>query len=347
MINSIQGLRVIGMLFIFFYHCNYMNEGKLSNLYNTFFYDGYFAVTFFFIISGFLTYRSMSKQVSDNIYKDSIIFIKRKLKGVYLLHILTLIYFILKEMQYGNNIKRMILSIPNALLIQSFIPIKSIYLGFNGVSWFLSSLMFCYCISIFLVKLVRKIKAEKSTFYLIWIYILQLISVYIFRYTQNHHWIFYINPLFRSIDFIIGMLLSKVLLNKDRINIGEKIGYNFLEIGSIILFCIFYSNARYIPQIYRWNVYYTPILILIIYILYFQRGIVSDLLSSKIMLYLANISFEFYMLHQIITIKYSKICPEKPLIQVIISLVIALILSIITNRITSYIRVHRKVEYNI
>ena len=47
MINSIQGLRVIGMLFIFFYHCNYMNEGKLSNLYNTFFYDGYFAVTFF------------------------------------------------------------------------------------------------------------------------------------------------------------------------------------------------------------------------------------------------------------------------------------------------------------
>ena len=45
-IKSFQGLRVIAMLFIFFFHFKIHGEGTFANIYNKFFEDGYFAVTF-------------------------------------------------------------------------------------------------------------------------------------------------------------------------------------------------------------------------------------------------------------------------------------------------------------
>ena len=44
-IKSFQGLRVIAMLFIFFFHFKIHGEGTFANIYNKFFEDGYFAVT--------------------------------------------------------------------------------------------------------------------------------------------------------------------------------------------------------------------------------------------------------------------------------------------------------------
>ena len=58
-IKSFQGLRVIAMLFIFFFHFKIHGEGTFANIYNKFFEDGYFAVTFFFVLSGFLTFNKL------------------------------------------------------------------------------------------------------------------------------------------------------------------------------------------------------------------------------------------------------------------------------------------------
>ena len=45
MIRSYQGIRVIAMLIIFFYHCvSLMNEGLFLKIYSKLFYDGQFAV---------------------------------------------------------------------------------------------------------------------------------------------------------------------------------------------------------------------------------------------------------------------------------------------------------------
>ncbi|MGL4873709.1 MAG: acyltransferase family protein [Clostridium sp.] len=80
MIKSLQGLRVIGMIFIFFFHLSFMKEGNLAVVYNIFFYEGYFAVTFFFILSGLVTYKSLNKKNLSSNLKESINNTKRKLK---------------------------------------------------------------------------------------------------------------------------------------------------------------------------------------------------------------------------------------------------------------------------
>ena len=171
MIKSLQGLRVIGMMFIFFFHLGFMKEGDLSTIYNIFFYDGYFAVTFFFILSGLVTYKSLSKNKNSITLKASIDNTKKRIKRIYPLHIITLVLMLITSIQYGSSIKRIILSIPNVLLLQSFIPLSSIYFGFNGVSWYISTLMFCYFMSIYFYDKVNKIKLNNLLKSIIIIYI--------------------------------------------------------------------------------------------------------------------------------------------------------------------------------
>ena len=59
LIKSFQGLRVIAMLFIFFFHFKIYRQGADARIYNKLFSDGYFAVTFFFVLSGFLTFKQL------------------------------------------------------------------------------------------------------------------------------------------------------------------------------------------------------------------------------------------------------------------------------------------------
>lgn len=79
MINSWQGLRVVAMFSIFFFHCSViMNTGILAKIYELFFYDGQLAVTFFFILSGVVTYLSMIKSNEDYKIEDGIGFTWKK-----------------------------------------------------------------------------------------------------------------------------------------------------------------------------------------------------------------------------------------------------------------------------
>lgn len=66
------------MMFIFFFHLGFMKDGNLATIYNIFFYEGYFAVTFFFILSGLVTYKSLSKKNISTTYNHINIYINYK-----------------------------------------------------------------------------------------------------------------------------------------------------------------------------------------------------------------------------------------------------------------------------
>ncbi|MGL4873708.1 MAG: acyltransferase family protein [Clostridium sp.] len=259
------------------------------------------------------------------------------MKKIYPLHIITFVFIFISNFKYVNNIRSMVLSIPNVFLLQSFIPLKSIYLGFNGVSWYISTLMFCYFISIYFYEKIMKIKSEKLLKIVIIIYTLQIIIVFIGKDTSIHHWLFYINPIFRSIDFFIGMILSRILIECKNYS-TYNINYTFIEIGLVIVFIIIYLVARYVPQAFRWGVYYTPIIIAIITVFAKERGNISKFLGNIFFEKLATISFEFYMVHQIIIIKLSKYFSENQVLGILVMLILSIIVSIFIKLIFNYIR---------
>lgn len=109
-------------------------------------------------------------------------------------------------------------------------------------------------------------------FKIVGVYCFQLFIVIIFSGSAYRHWIMYINPMFRLIDYYMGMMIAKIILDKDnsKNSIATKYGSIF-EFIAIIVFLVIYLNARYIKQEFRGDIYYSPILMIIVYIFAMQN----------------------------------------------------------------------------
>lgn len=126
MIKSLQGLRVISMLIIFMWHCGFRN------------FKPAIPVTFFFILSGFLSYITYKDKKEESIVIASINYCKIKLKRIYPIHLITFLISIpLRVKIILNNFeKEIIVMIIHLLLIQSIIPITHFYFNYNESAWY-------------------------------------------------------------------------------------------------------------------------------------------------------------------------------------------------------------------
>ena len=256
MIKSFQGLRVTAMLFIFFFHFKVYGQGIGGRIYNKLFSDGYFAVTFFFVLSGFLTFRNLKNDKFSLNIRKSFKYMLNKIKKLYPLYAIMIVIVFIVNVTSEKIFRWTILSIPSFMLIQSFIPTSIVYFSFNGVGWYISVLAFCYLLSYTFMSKINNKNILRNIFI---IYVFQLICVFLGRNSSINQWLFYINPLFRSLDFFQGMLLA-AFINEHK-NIRLK-NLSFIEITLVIIFTIQYlCLSKYVPQAFKWGVYYLPIIL--------------------------------------------------------------------------------------
>ncbi|MFJ8257600.1 acyltransferase family protein [Peribacillus asahii] len=120
-------------------------------------------------------------------------------------------------------------------------------------------------------------------------------------------WITYFFPLTRLFDFFIGILLGLVFLEvKERLSKYSNQIFGIFEFVSIILLIavVFYSPN--IEQNLRYSLFFLPFWSMLIFIFAFQRGAVSRVLSNKVLVYLGEISFSFYMVHNLVLVYAQK-----------------------------------------
>jgi len=159
--------------------------------------------------------------------------------------------------------------------------------------------MFPFLVSMFFNKNLKQVFLV--TLLIIFCYIM----VMIFMPHNYTHQFFYINPLFRIVDFIIGIFL---FLFYDRVIKHIKINKNassFIELISIILIVLFVFALKTYPNIVLYAIFYwIPLSILILSFVYseqiLERGFFSKLFSNKVFLYLGNISFSIFIIHQLV-----------------------------------------------
>jgi peptidoglycan/LPS O-acetylase OafA/YrhL len=336
MIKPLTSLRFFFAFMIFVHHMTFLAKSKSSTLrwiHESILKEGYIGVSFFFILSGFiLAYNYRDSFLNQKISKSN--FYIARIARIYPLHFLSLLIAVPLTIQNANFeislwLKQLFF---NLTLTQSFIPIKKIYFSFNSPSWSISNELFFYLLFPFLIFLISKIKMHKYSKsvlipFLFFLPILMLVIPAI--YYKN---LFYVNPFFRVFDFIVGILLFELYV-KIR-NTSNVLNYNALEFSSIALLVVFFIFHSHLPLVVRYSIYYWLPMSFLILVFAFQKGVLSRLLSNRSLILLGEISFGFYMFHQLV-LKYF-IMFNKSILHIANEYLIILIILII-SLIISYI----------
>lgn len=199
--------------------------------------------------------------------------------------------------------------------------------------------MFFYAVFPFVVRLIQNQKR--------WIVFSLVIPVIYFAllpfiHGDYIHAFVYINPLFRFIDFYIGILLYRAYTKLKEYNTVfaniSDVKAVFIQMFSIIVIVFSIHIYQKTPEVVRYqSLFWIPsALVLIVFSLFDRKGI-SRLFDNKLFGYLGKISFTFYMLHMLgisaTNFVFSKCGIEMNfVIKALIQFVFVLLGSMIVNR---------------
>ena len=296
MIKPLTSLRFIFAIMVFSSHLvNFIGK---SDLYNSIFSEGFIGVSFFFILSGFILSYNYKNRLID--YSGFKTFYISRIARIYPLHIICLLIAVVLSVKsiFINPLIYFCKFIINFFLLQSLIPIKDFYFSFNGPSWSISDEIFFYSLFPFIIFLFNKSKKM-----IIFLFILVLlIPLFIYNNVGGiKNLNLYVNPFLRISEFIIGIIMCYIFSSNFFKKIKRsKLIFTFLEFFSIILFFVFFAFHSFISLYYKIYGYYWFSMSSIIFIFSFQAGYFSKMLEKKIFILLGEISFSFYLIHQLI-----------------------------------------------
>lgn len=295
------------------------------------------AVTFFFVLGGF----SMSLGYRDRImsssfkYKDYLI---RRCIKFYPLHWICLLAALVLVIT-TLKLDTIPVAFLNAALLQTWVPIKSIYFSFNAVSWYLADTMFFAVVFPVVFKWVLK-ASRKGVISVAVLFSFLYIALVFLLPEEKWHTIFYISPYMRLYDFMFGIVLGLIYLKLKEIplNCMKNNVVNVIMIFAIIFMlvvesCILSQEVRLIAPLY-W-----PLVALVILAasLSSVNGGGYNLLENKILQRIGELSFVIFLAHQLI-IRYSSIVfnrfiySDNSIIFVAATLVVTILVSVLVER---------------
>lgn len=232
-----------------------------------------------------------------------------KVKKLYGLHLimLVLIYIIVKMPTSGEAIPRLIREF---FLVKCWWTNSEDYFAYNGVTWYLATYLYVCIMAPYVIRLISKIKNKKQLFAAGLIVYALMVAV---GYTLSVHpipigdgfarWLTYICPLYRVLDFSLGVMLGWFYLNfKDERNFQEKTA-NLQEILAVIAFIA--TEVLFVPMEARYqglcyNAFFAPATILIIWVFAKNQGIITRVLNFKALVKLGDISAQTFVIHQVV-----------------------------------------------
>jgi len=286
---------------VFLYHIdliNHIESPLIRILHRDYFQEGQVGVSFFFILSGFILSTVYSEKLLQNKI-DKSFFLVSRLARIYPLHLFTLILFaaISVKSLIAYPVQSMLYFVYNVLLIKSFFPAIEIYYSYNGPSWSISDELFFYVCFPFIITYIERISLERQITFIMFLVVILITGMMFFPSEYDVAAIFKISPFVRIIDFYIGIVCYKLSIKIPDLKVATA---TFLELLSILLFVLAFFFHYYIPEVYRFSIYYWLPMAVIIIIFSKQKGFFSAILSNNILILLGEISFSFYLLQLVI-----------------------------------------------
>lgn len=309
--RQLQFLRFLAFLMIFFWHAQaWLPAWDLRQ--NT----ATSTVSFFFVLSGVVKgFSSLDKEQPLTLKSYLGNFFKRLIR-VYPLYAVTMLATVYTSaiptyLSEGNldALKSALIQLgKNLLLIQSWFSTE--YFSFNGVGWFLSTLMFLFLFTDPAVHLFKKIFAHKRG--VLFLCIL-LLGIFVAGVTYNYsvhtlHQQFwaYIFPPARLCEYLGGMIVG--MLAKKAMKKGNNPGvFTVLEAIALLLWgaVLFIPLDTFGARIANWLIpnFFG------LFIFAVGGGLFSKLFSAKPLVALGDISFECFLIHPVVLMGYTAAVP--------------------------------------
>ena len=233
-----------------------------------FFKEGFVGVSFFFMLSGFIIAYNYQKKFSENKITKRTFWVAR-IARIYPLHWLTLLIAVaLGNYVIASGTIDWCKHFPASLtLTNAYIPKDNYFFSFNSPSWSLCCEQLFYICFPFLIAFTKDYRKLLSTF------------------------------LICAILSIVGMYFTPMITSSQG---------SIIEIASIALFLSFYLYAAEIPKVYRYSCYYWIPIAFILISFSLQKGMVSRLLSNRLLVIGGEISYSFYLIHLFVLLSYAK-----------------------------------------
>ncbi|MGC5345216.1 acyltransferase family protein [Streptomyces sp. DT171] len=306
---SLTGMRFVAAVMVFFFHSSLTTEpplnpfsGTASDIYHSVFTKtGWIGVSFFFILSGFvLTYSAKADDTPRR-------FMRRRLVKLYPNHVVS---WALAMVLFAGATATWRQWLPNLLLVQTWIPRYDTFLSINPPSWSLSCEVIFYLSFPLLHRWIKKIDPAR-----LWAWAAGVVAVvtlipavaYValpdgtmsngFPVSDWQYWVVYMLPPVRTLEFVLGILMARIVLS------GRWINLRLLPAAALLV--VGYAVANVVPWLFSLNAAALIPLALLI-----PAAATTDLsgrrspFRGRVMLWLGEVSFAFYMVHGVVMIYF-------------------------------------------
>lgn len=300
-ISALTGLRVFAAASIFLWHC--VGYFLPKEFFQPFHPEG--AVPFFFVLSGFILVIAGSRSRS---YKQ---FFISRIARIWPAHMATIILLFavfwpwsLDYFKSAESVRNLAL---NILLVQGWFPQREIWSSYNSVSWSISVEMFFYAAFPVLFYFIS-LRPLMVTAIIATLILSTMLVVPIIFPGIDPAWLGSLSPIAGLWAFTTGMLIGAFATRKARAPQLSTPLWTFLEICAVAfaLFANYYAAsgiAKQAPEALREFVQQmgpAPAYAALILVMAYSKGYISWMLSRRTLVYLGEVSFAFYLVHQIV-----------------------------------------------
>lgn len=254
------------------------------------------AVATFFILSGFLNgYFYKRDNDTDKWVVACFKQYWKKMIHFYPLYVILLLCAVV--LRRGTFVE----FVENILLIQSWCG-REAACSFNGVCWFLSSIMFCFFVSPALNRICEKIK-EKELLVIVCLCVVEFALAFLWRCDLSPegmgYYIMYMYPPVRCINFFEGILLSKIA-ERMKMDVSAQAA-NVLECGIILFYVFLCVVGEVLPYSLKatciWSI---PSMLCIIIFSRVRGDITKWCTNNGVLQFLGSYSFELFIVHRMV-----------------------------------------------
>lgn len=298
MIPPLTSLRFFFALMVFGAHCYVIDDFFGAH----FFKEGFVGVSFFFVLSGFIIAYNYQQKLEEGLTTKRSFWVAR-IARVYPLHWLTLLLAAVlggyvTASGPADWLRHFLASLT---LTNAYVPRPDYFFSFNSPAWSLCCEQLFYFSFPFLVPLARSGRRLLGVFAVLAVLVVG--GMYLTpEEAIKGYW--YVNPLTRLPDFIVGMLLFRAYQRLRNTPLSLLRG-SVLEVAAVVLFLGFYLYAADVPKVYRYSCYYWMPVAAVVLVFALQRGVLSRLLSHRWLVTGGEVSYGFYLIHLFVLLTYA------------------------------------------